>query len=191
MLVRDKISKKQTWRLKWLLVIIAIAIYSYFLLYYLVYQSFSVLPTYISSQDDAEFLIGANNDFLIFYGTIFLTCVVGLIAFPELDWGASRSWIKGSFLVLYFILLAGIPLSIEGIINSFRKNFTIMYSSNTFDGNITSWMNQTTRYDFNKNLQGDWGPIFALIASLLFIVLFTLLFFKKIESKQNYALLSD
>ena len=110
---------------------IAIALFYSFLLVVFVALSLSFQVPLISFQNgDLQFIIQGNNDFLVFYGTVFLTCVVGMVTLLQLDTDRHGA-MKVPLAALYFVLLGGVTLSVEGIMKILKENFTLIYMNST------------------------------------------------------------
>ncbi|MCW4012137.1 MAG: hypothetical protein NWF07_04000 [Candidatus Bathyarchaeota archaeon] len=67
-----------------------------------------------------EFRVENNVNYLTFWATVFLTCFIGIIELlPELK---KISWYFGGLSILYFILVIGMCLSIDGCIRIYGEN---------------------------------------------------------------------
>jgi hypothetical protein len=144
----------------------------------LAYQSLNV-PTTVKSLElsEAEFLVQANNDFMVFYGTIFLTSLLGAIALLQgfKDFKNTRFTIS----CLYFILVGGIAFSVSGLVNLFRGNYVIISSGSL--GNSTDWLKQSTNYYLNGITSGWFGSVLGIFLMILFITIFVYLYWRKIS----------
>jgi len=131
------------------------------------------------SPDTAKLLVQANQDFLIFNGTIFVACVVGLITLlPEIrtifEKGGKLSRITLS--IIYYLLVGGTIVSVSDGYTNLRENFSLFFSQN-FGSDLKSYLNTTTFSGFYNFIQ-DWkGMVVGLTTVIFLVVIFNLLFY--------------
>jgi hypothetical protein len=132
----------------------------------------------ILSRENAILEIQSNGDFLIFHGTLFIACVVGIIELlPELK--KARNWEKILFSLLYFVFVGGISLSFSRACEILRENYGII-SSGIIGTDIRNWSQQTTFYGIYSNLS-----ILGIIGIIVINVFWVLLFFVLQESHND------
>jgi len=114
---------------------------------------------------------------MIFYGTILLTSVLGMIELLRgfKDFKNSIATIS----CLYFILVGGVALSVSELANLFRGNYVIISSSSL--GNSTNWLEHSTNYAVNNISMGWFGFGLGIFLTVAFVTIFVLLFRRKIN----------
>jgi hypothetical protein len=136
------------------------------------------------TEDEAQFLVQTNNEFMIFYGTIVVTSVLGMITvltqFKDFK-NATRT-----LSLLYFILVGGLTVSVSELLNLFRGNYIIISSG--YLGNSTEWLKHSTNYTINSITIGWPGVILTVVLAILaFLIFFILYKRKKEEASSNYG----
>jgi hypothetical protein len=142
-------------------------------------------PPISMTQRGAEIELQANNDFLIFLGTIFLTSVIGIVTLLQLLKQSIGFKEKMLLSVLYFGLVVGIVYSLSGVLHILRENFSLI-NSGILENGLRDWLSQTTFFDFYKSIQGVWGTILGLVMVFLFTIVVDLLFIVKVGVWADY-----
>lgn len=129
----------------------------------------------ILTPEHAILEIESNGNFLIFYGTLFTACIVGVIELlPQLK--KARNIKKKLLSILYFIFVGGICLSVSGGYRVLMENYSII-SSGILGPDLKIWSEQTTLYWFYKIIFQDWYWILSFAIIIFFIIIFDVLYF--------------
>jgi hypothetical protein len=154
----------------------AILLIGFFLALSIILIALTGVPSPVTlNQPGAELELQANNDFLIFLGTIFLTSLLGIAELLQWLKKGMDSREKKLLALLYLSLLLGLICSLSMILHILRENFSIV-NSGVLENGLKSWLVQTTYFDFNSFMQGVGGTILGSIAISILTIIVNLLF---------------